>query len=392
MSRMIDATGVRGAHALYLAMAVGCACAIALGALVFSAGEARSAANLPQGFVEQQVATGLNNPSTMALAPDGRIFVAEQSGRLRVIKNGTLLAAPFVDLSGVVDSRGERGLLGIAFDPAFASNGYVYLYYTREAAPRVPAHNRVVRFTARGDRVVPGSARLILRLNRLSPAQNHNGGALNFGRDGRLYIAVGDNANGENSQTTRNLFGKMLRINKTGSIPRTNPFFRRDAVKGKNKAIWALGLRNPYTFAVQRTTGRMFINDVGTRAFEEINAGIRGANYGWPRFEGPENARRYVPPIFAYRHAGDPNTTGCAITGGAFYNPQSAQFPASYVGDYFFADFCNGWIRRYDPSTDSATGFATGIRFPVDLDVAPGGALLYLERGTGSVYRIEHPN
>lgn len=327
----------------------------------------------------------------MAFAPDGRIFVAEQPGRLRVIKNGQLLPSPFVDLTRLVDSRGERGLLGVAFDPAFGSNGYVYLYYTKKATRKTPAHNRVVRYTARGDGAASGSAKLLLKLNNLSSAQNHNGGALNFGTDGRLYIAVGDNADGENAQTTKNLLGKMLRINKTGSIPRTNPFYRKDRVKGKDKAIWALGLRNPYTFAVQRTTGRMFINDVGAGMFEEINAGARGANYGWPRFEGPESARRYVPPVFAYRHTGDPATTGCAITGGAFYNPQTTQFPADYTGDYFFADFCNGWIRRYDPATGGVTGFATGIQFPVDLDVGPGGALLYLERGTGSVYRIERP-
>lgn len=348
-------------------------------------------AKVPMGFVQGKVVGGLSEPTAMAFAPDGRIFVAEQPGRLRVIKNGQLLPSPFVDLTRLVDSRGERGLLGVAFDPAFGSNGYVYLYYTKKATRKTPAHNRVVRYTARGDGAASGSAKLLLKLNNLSSAQNHNGGALNFGTDGRLYIAVGDNADGENAQTTKNLLGKMLRINKTGSIPRTNPFYRKDRVKGKDKAIWALGLRNPYTFAVQRTTGRMFINDVGAGMFEEINAGARGANYGWPRFEGPESARRYVPPVFAYRHTGDPATTGCAITGGAFYNPQTTQFPADYTGDYFFADFCNGWIRRYDPATGGVTGFATGIQFPVDLDVGPGGALLYLERGTGSVYRIERP-
>lgn len=391
MARLVNSSEVRVVRPLHLALVVVCACVVAVGVLVFSSREAQSAANLPQGFVEQQIASGLSNASSMAFAPDGRIFVTEQTGKLRVIKNGRLLPGPFVDLTRLVDSRGERGLLGVAFDPAFASNGYVYLYYTKEATRKTPAHNRVVRYTARGDGAVSGSARLILKLNNLSSAQNHNGGAINFGTDGRLYIAVGDNANGENAQTTKNLLGKMLRINKTGSIPRTNPFYRKKRVEGKNKAIWAMGLRNPYTFAVQRTTGRIYINDVGAGKFEEINVGARGANYGWPRFEGPENAPRYAPPIFAYRHDGDPDTTGCAITGGAFYNPQVAQFPAEYSGDYFFADFCNGWIRRYDPATGAVTGFATGIQFPVDLEVGPGGALLYLERGSGSVYRIERP-
>lgn len=370
-------------------MALGVAFAVALLA-TFSADAARGAADLPDGFTETRVATGIGNPTTMALAPDGRIFVAQQTGRLRVIEDGQLLPTPFVDLSSRVDPNGERGLLGVALDPDFSSNGYVYIYYTLKATPGVRAHNRVVRFTANGDRAVAGSAKLLLRLNNLSDKRNHNGGALNFGTDGRLYIAVGENANPDNAQTVRNLLGKMLRINKDGSIPRDNPFYTNKRAVGKNKAIWALGLRNPYSFAVQPGTGRIYINDVGAQVWEEINAGKAGANYGWPVYEGPEKASRYVPPIFAYRH-GESATTGCAITGGAFYNPQTAQFPSGYVGDYFFADFCSGWIRRYDSASDSSTGFATGIQFPVDLDVSPDGDLYYLERGTGSVYRVNHP-
>lgn len=370
-------------------MLLACCAAFAVAILAFFADAARGAANLPAGFTETQVATGLDRPTTMALAPDGRIFVAQQGGKLRVIQNGQLLAEPFVDLSAMVDARGERGLLGVALDPSFASNGYIYLYYTKEKTRTSPPRNQIVRYTASGNRAASGSARLIFSLNKLSAAQNHNGGALNFGRDGKLYVAVGENANPDNSQLMTNVLGKMLRLNKTGTIPRDNPYFRSKRVKGKNKAIWAKGLRNPYTFAVQPGTGRMFINDVGATRWEEINVGGRRANYGWPDFEGPETNRRYVPPIFAYRHDGDPATTGCAITGGTFYNPATSQFPADFVGDYLFADFCSGWIRRYDPATDSATGFATGIQFPVDLDIATDGSLLYLERGTGSVYRVE---
>ncbi|HET7480892.1 MAG TPA: PQQ-dependent sugar dehydrogenase [Rubrobacteraceae bacterium] len=365
------------------------AVAVALILLTVFAGKAWSAANLPTGFTQTRVATGLDNPTAMAFAPDGRIFVNQQGGKLRVIKNGTLLAAPAIDLTSRIDARGERGLLGVAFDPGFSSNHWIYLYYTRKAAGSVPAHNRVARFRVVGDRLVASSQKVILDLNNLSSATNHNGGAIHFGSDRKLYVAVGENANGDNSQSFKNLLGKMLRINKDGTMPRDNPFYKNKNVTGKNKAIWARGLRNPYSFAVQPGTGRIYINDVGAQTWEEINAGRKGANYGWPIKEGPESAPKYTPPIFAYRH-GNSATTGCAITGGAFYNTSIVRFPSSFVGDYFFADFCNGWIRRYDPATDRAAAFATGIQNPVDLRVN-NGYLYYLERGTGSLYQVDHP-
>src|SRR5689334_5301019 len=176
-------------------------------------------ATLPTGFVETTVANNIASPTAMAIAPDGRIFVCSQTGALRVIKNGVLLAQPFVSLS--VDSAGERGLLGVAFDPNFATNHFIYLYYT---LPGSPPHNRVSRFTANGDIALAGSERILLELNSLSSATNHNGGALHFGHDDKLYIAEGDNANGANSQTLSNLFGKILRLNPDGTIPADNPF------------------------------------------------------------------------------------------------------------------------------------------------------------------------
>src|SRR6184192_1502937 len=239
------------------------------------------AASLPSGFTEAQVGGNLSgSPTAMAFAPDGRLFVCQQGGQLRVIKNGLLLSAPFVSLT--VDSSGERGLLGIAFDPNFATNHYLYVYYTVATSP---IHNRVSRFTAAGDIAAPGSHVVILELNNLSSATNHNGGAIHFGPDGKLYIGVGENANGANSQTLSNLLGKVLRINADGSIPTGNPFY--NSATGNNRAIWALGLRNPFTFAFQPGTGRMFINDVGESTYEEINDGIAGSNYGWPITEGP---------------------------------------------------------------------------------------------------------
>jgi len=207
------------------------------------------AASLPSGFAESLVTAGLASPTAMALAPDGRIFVCEQGGRLRVIKDGALLPAPFATLS--VHFSGERGLLGVALDPDFSVNQYVYVYYT---VPGSPAHNRVSRFTANGDVAVSGSEVVILELNNLSAATNHNGGALHFGIDDKLYIGVGENANSSNAQILSNLLGKMLRINPDGSIPTDNPFY--STASGMNRAIWALGLRNPFSFAVQPGTGR----------------------------------------------------------------------------------------------------------------------------------------
>jgi len=316
----------------------------------------------------------------MAIAPDGRIFVCEQTGALRVIKNGAVLPAPFMTL--VVDPDGERGLLGIAFDPNFATNNFLYVYYT---VPIEPRHNRVSRFTANGDVVVPGSETILLELNNLTTASNHNGGAIHFGPDGKLYIATGENATPSNSQTLTNMLGKILRINSDGSIPADNPFFNQTT--GNNRSIWAAGLRNPFTFAFQPGTGRMFINDVGQSTWEEINDGIVGSNYGWPNTEGPTTNPLFRSPLFAYGH-GSSATTGCAIAGGAFYNPAAVQFPASFVGKYFFADLCSGWIRVFDPVTGTASGFANGISQPVDLQVGSDGSLYYLSIGSGSVFRV----
>ena len=338
-----------------------------------------SAATLPAGFAETQI-SGLAKPTAMEFAPDGRLFVCLQTGQLRVIKNGSLLPTPFVSLS--VDSNGERGLLGIAFDPNFAANNFLYVYYTVSSTPR---HNRVSRFTANGDIAVNGSEVVLLELDNLSTATNHNGGAIHFGPDGKLYIAVGENANSSNSQTLTNMLGKVLRINSDGSIPTDNPFF--NSATGNNRAIWSLGLRNPFTFAFQPGTTRMFINDVGESTWEEINDGIAGSNYGWPTTEGLTSNPAFRSPLFVYGH-GTTTTTGCAIAGGAFYNPPSVQFPSSFVGKYFFADLCSGWIRVFDPAGGTAAGFATGIVQPVDLKVSADGSLYYLSIGSSSVFRV----
>jgi glucose/arabinose dehydrogenase len=341
------------------------------------------AATLKPGFTETIIASGLASPTAMAFAPDGRLFVCQQTGQLRVIENNQLLPTPFVSLA--VNSSGERGLLGVAFDPNFTSNQFVYVYYTA-TSPTI--HNRVSRFTANGNLAVAGSEVALLDLPTLS-ATNHNGGAMHFGLDGKLYIAVGENAVGSNSQTLANPLGKILRINSDGSIPDDNPFFSQTT--GSSRAIWALGLRNPFTFTFHPTTGRMFINDVGQNTWEEINEGAEGANYGWPTTEGATTNPSFVTPVYSYAHGGGA-FQGCAITGGAFYAGLPAQFPAEYVGDYFFADYCTGWINQLDDSSPDpvVSTFASTISSPVDLAVGPEGSLYYLARGSsGVVVRID---
>jgi glucose/arabinose dehydrogenase len=352
---------------------------------VVAPGRAR-AATLPAGFHEALITDALIDPTAMALAPDGRLFVCQQAGQLRVIERGALLPTPFLMVT--VDASGERGLLGVAFDPNFAANQYVYVYYTA-LSPAV--HNRVSRFTADGNVAVPGSETVILELDDLSAATNHNGGAIHFAADGTLFIGVGENANGANAQTLSNLLGKMLRINRDGTIPTNNPFY--NLATGKNRAIWALGLRNPFTFAFHPASGRLLINDVGQNTYEEIDDGFAGSNYGWPQTEGPTSIFGLRGPIYFYAHGNGP-MLGCAIAGGAFYNPSIVQFPAAFVGAYFFADLCSGWINRLDAASPRASSrpavstFATGISQPVDLQVDRDGSLYYLARGSGSVYRI----
>ncbi|HEV3470498.1 MAG TPA: PQQ-dependent sugar dehydrogenase [Pyrinomonadaceae bacterium] len=356
-------------------------------ALLFFLGTAwactAEAATLPAGFSETRVAAGLPEATAMAFAPDGRIFVCLQGGQLRVVQNDALLATPFLTVP--VDSSSERGLLGVAFDPNFSTNRFVYIYYTLTTTPR---RNRVSRFTANGNVAVPGSEVVILELDNLS-AGNHNGGAMHFGPDGKLYIATGENAVASNSQTLSNLLGKVLRINPDGTVPTDNPFFNQAV--GKNRAIWALGLRNPFTFAFQTGTGRMFVNDVGANTWEEINEGARGANYGWPETEGPTTDSRFRSPVYAYRHDAG-RVRGCAVTGGAFYNPAVNQFPGSYVGRYFFADICGGWVMSLDPSAPASdtnpAPFAEGVAGPVDLKVGPDGSLYYLARFEGALYKV----
>ena len=259
---------------------------------------AAGAAPVPPGFSDTTVG-GLNSPTAMALMPDGRVLVAEQTGALRVVKGGALLPQPFVSLT--VDPNGERGLIGVAVDPGFPARPFVYVHYT---VPGNPAHNRISRFTAAGDVAAPGSEHVVVDLPGLSAATNHNGGGLLFAPDGTLLVGVGENANGPQAQQLSNPFGKILRVDPTtGAAPANNPF---RFTPGADPRIWAYGLRNPFTFALQPGTGRFYINDVGQSTWEEIDEGFRaGLNFGWPLSEGPTTNPRVRVARVRLRPRGD---------------------------------------------------------------------------------------
>jgi glucose/arabinose dehydrogenase len=348
---------------------------------------------LPAGFTkDENWVVGLAAATTFAQAPDGRLFVAEQGGTLRVVQGGTLLAVPFHTFA--VDTDGERGLIGVALHPDFARNGFVYAYHTRYVGD--VRNNRVTRLVAdvaAGGNVSTGIETPLFDLPALPFSSAHNGGAMRFGVDGKLYVAVGDNADTSKPQDLSHPFGKMLRVNDDGTIPPDNPFFATQT--GWGRAVWAYGLRNPFTFAVQPGSGRMHINDVGASNWEEIDLGAAGANYGWPSSEGPDNVTAGItPPLFTYGHVGSVPAgsgpggffSGSAIVGGTFY-PAGGPFPPGLHGKYFFADYVQRFIGVIDVANGNAAyAFGTVDGPPVDLLAGSDGALYVLTRG--SIARI----
>ncbi len=363
------------------------------------------AASFPNGFQVDEVLADLDSPATLAFSPDGRLFLGERiSGRLLVAKRSgnswSINATPFYTFDIPKDGNGNpvrhrsSGLRDIAFDPDFESNGFVYAFYMRNN----PRHNRVVRIQASGanpDVALPGSEALLIDLpfNSTGSSGSHNGGALEFGADGKLYISTGDGwSGGDSVQTLTTFTGKLLRINSNGSIPSDNPFF--DQATGRYRSIYGLGLRNPFSMSFDPKSGELFVNDAVGPAKADVFLVEAAANYGHQGTGGGGVPRNPWANVGA---------AGSLVTGGAWY-PASGSFPSEYDGSYFVALWGNngasndGAIGRVlgfgQPTT---VGFGTevhsGDRKPVLTRVDPvTGDLFYLlttyETGAGSIERV----
>lgn len=331
----------------------------------------------PADFQTSQIiGSGLTDPTGFDIASDGRIFILERLGNVRIYKNGQLLANPFVNLPST--NFGDKGLLGIAFDPDFANNKWIYFYYSG-----TDSLNRVVRFDASGDIATNGPVALY-QTNTASP-QYHVGGTIRFGNDGKLYISIGDNGTPSNSQSLANPFGKILRLNKDGTIPPDNPFVGQS---GKLAEIWAYGLRNPFRFQFDTLIGGLYEGDVGQDTWEEVNLIQKGNNYGWPTCEGSCSVSGMTNPIHAYSHSGQSSS----ISGGPIY--QGNMFPASFKGNYFFGDYARGFIKRLTlDANGNKTGefdFDNAAGSVVDFKVGPEGALYYLTIFPGRLYKVTY--
>jgi glucose/arabinose dehydrogenase len=345
----------------------------------------------------EPIASGLSNPVLLtAPSSDSRLFIVEKPGRIRIMENGSLLQTPFLNLAGQVSGAFEQGLLGLAFHPSYASNGHFYVYYTA-----LNNEIRVERYTVSAtDRNVANAGSVVPVLTVPHPDEmNHNGGMLAFGADGKLYVGTGDGGGGgdpdENGQDLGVLLGKLLRIDVDAgapyAIPPDNPFVN---TAGALKEIWALGLRNPWRWAFDRTAGHLYIADVGQGAWEEVNvvtAATAGLNYGWDVMEGRHcyepssgcNQTGLTLPILEYSHG-----EGCSITGGFVY--RGAAIP-SLQGTYFYADYCQGWVRSFRYANGAATeqqewGFGNlGNILSFGQDAA---GELYILSANGTVYQV----
>jgi glucose/arabinose dehydrogenase len=347
------------------------------------------------------VTRGLAAPVDVQSAPGDRtrLFVVEQAGRIRIVRDGSLLATPFLDIVSRVGSGGERGLLGLAFHPRYTDNGRFFVNYTDRSGD---THVAEFRVSSTPDAADPASERTLLFVRQ--PFANHNGGGLAFGNDGMLYIGLGDGGAGGdplgNGQDLGVALGKMLRIDvDSGSpyaVPPDNPF-----VSSANavREIWAYGLRNPWRFSFDRGTGDLFIGDVGQSGREEIDLGLAsrrgGENYGWNVMEGSRcfqppsgcNTSGLTLPIVEYATGSD----GCAVTGGYVY--RGCRMPG-YHGTYFYGDYCTAFVRsfrlqngqagdRRDWTSSVGRGVDRISSFGVDAD----GEILIVDHD-GELYRI----
>jgi glucose/arabinose dehydrogenase len=340
------------------------------------------------------IASGFSSPVLVTGAGDGsgRLFVVEQPGRIKIIKNGNVLATPFLDVHTAISTGGERGLLGLAFHPNFKTNHRLYINRTLPNGDTAITQYRV---GGNPDRVDKSTARRILTISQ--PYANHNGGGLAFGPDGYLYIGMGDGGSGgdpgNRAQSLKSLLGKMLRIDINGTsgghqyrIPASNPYVGKP---GRNE-IWSRGLRNPWRWSFDRSTGYLWIGDVGQDRYEEIDRAVRtshppgyGRNYGWRVMEGRHcfnpptgcNKDGKIKPIVEYSH-----TYGCAVTGGYVY--RGALYPM-LRGGYFFGDYCSGRIWTISASADSPA--SRHLLLNTDLAISSFG-----QGDAGELYVVDH--
>ncbi|HYC93092.1 MAG TPA: PQQ-dependent sugar dehydrogenase [Thermoanaerobaculia bacterium] len=341
----------------------------------------------------QQIASGLQEPVSITHAGDSRLFITQQNGLVRIHDGTRLLPEPFLDIRSLTVSVGERGLLSIAFHPDYAQNGFFFVNYTDRNGDTVIARYRV---SADPNRADPASAKQILFIDQ--PYPNHNGGQLQFGPDGYLYIGMGDGGSAgdpENrAQNRTTLLGKMLRIDinaDTYTVPPTNPYVSNGAGRPE---IWALGLRNPWRFSFDRETGDLWIADVGQGQWEEVSfqpaSSIGGENYGWDIMEGTHcfgatNCTRtsLVDPVIEYHHS----TGGCSVTGGYVY--RGVRSPR-LQGMYLYGDYCSGRIWGARRNTSGAWVSTQLVR--TDYMISSFGedvnGEIYVADHGGTVYRI----
>ncbi|MCA8962245.1 MAG: PQQ-dependent sugar dehydrogenase [Planctomycetes bacterium] len=340
-------------------------------------------AELPPGFQRTVLLGDLCKPTSLVATPDGRLFVGLVGGTIRVIDNGVPLPDPLVELDVVEDN--EQGLVGMELGPDFATTGALYIYYT--APPDV--RNRVSRFTVVGNSIDPASEFVVWE-NAPSITVGHQGGGLAFHTDGTLFIATGDQGSSGTAQMLDSQHGKILRVNPDGSIPADNPFV---GLPGIDPAVWALGLRNPYRLFFDELEGDLWIGDIGSSggpAWEEIDLGLAGGNYGWADSEGENcyvaDCSAYIEAVHQYRHDdplfATPTLNACVILGPVY---RGGNFPAEYEGDLFYGDWSGEWLRRLE--FDDVTGAVTA---DVLFDSAPdGGDVADIVQGPdGALYTV----
>ncbi len=357
----------------------------------------------PSAYQLVEIVGGLDRPIYLTHASDGsgRLFVVEQVGKILIVRDGIVLATPFLDLSDLISPQAlsgdysERGLLGLAFDPAYADNGRFFVNYTDRDGNTVLARYRVSADDP--DRADPASAEQLLYVQQ--PFANHNGGDLAFGLDGYLYMTLGDGGSGGdpqgNGQNLGTLLGKIIRLDVSGdqgyTIPANNPFASSASARPE---IWAWGLRNPWRFSFDRATGDFLIADVGQNNWEEVDfqpaASAGGENYGWNAYEGTHDysgqpaASEVVMPVLEYSHDGG----RCSVTGGYVY--RGASLPA-LQGYYFYGDWCTGTIWAAQP--DSSGTWQAVVSLESGRSISSFGedeaGELYLVDYSGSVLRFE---